>query len=39
MRKTFTLIAALTILTEGILQRKTESINHTGFRSRGWNSW
>ena len=30
--------AAPTILTEGILKRKTESISHTGLRSRGWNS-
>jgi len=28
--------AALTILTEAILNRKTELISHAGFRSRGW---
>jgi hypothetical protein len=28
--------AALTILTEAILNRKTEIISHAGFRSRGW---
>src|SRR5262245_52105460 len=30
--------AALTILTEAILKRKTESIAHAGLRSRGWPS-
>jgi hypothetical protein len=30
--------AALTILTEVILGRKTEPVGHAGLRSRGWNS-
>jgi hypothetical protein len=30
--------AALTIITEGILRRQTESVSHAGYRSRGWNS-
>jgi hypothetical protein len=27
--------AALTIITEGILRRQTESVSHAGYRSRG----